>query len=229
MKNIITYLRLMAVVITVSALNIENVRGQQLHLGLYGDPLVGWISSDADNISGGGLRAGFSGGLAINYYFGRNYAFSTGLSYLKTGGVQSSTQETTFEFTNFQTTVAPGDKAIYSASYIIIPAGLRLRTNQIGYLAIFTDAGLDAGFLNKGTISIPAAGIEKEAGSNEISKFHLGYHLQAGTEYSIGGSTLLIVGVGYESGFTDVTIDNTGQPADKSVVRLIRFRLGIFF
>lgn len=167
--------------------------------------------------------------MAVNYYFGQNYAFSTGLSYLKTGGVQSSTQEATFQFTNFQTIVSPGDKAIYSLSYIIIPAGLRLRTNQIGYLSIFSDVGLDAGFLNRGTISIPAAGIENENGSKEIRKFHMGYHLHLGTEYSLGGSTLLTLGLGYESGFTDVTIDNTGQPADKSVIRLLRFRLGLFF
>jgi hypothetical protein len=229
MSNSIAYFRFLPIMAVAILLNLKDGKAQQLHLGIYGDPLAGWFSSDADNISGGGVRAGFSGGLAVNYYFGRNYAFSTGLSYLKTGGVQSSTEEVTFEFTNFQTTVVPGDNAVYSVSYIIIPAGLRLRTNQIGYLSVFTDIGLDPGFLNKGTISIPAAGIENEHGSKEIGKFYLGYHFHAGTEYSLGGTTQLVFGVGYESGFTDVTIDNPGQPADKTVVRLLRFRLGIFF
>ncbi len=229
MEKSIAFIRFLTLLTIIAISNTETGKSQKLHLGLYGDPLVGWLSSDADVISGSGVRAGFSGGLAVNYYFGRNYAFSTGLSYLKTGGVQKSTQDVTFEFTNFQTTVAAGDNSIYSLSYIIIPAGLRLRTNQIGYLSIFTDVGLDGGFLNKGKISIPAAGIENEFGSKEIRKFHLGYHLHVGTEYSLGGSTLLIMGIGYESGFNDVTIDNPGQPSDKSVIRLLRVRLGIFF
>jgi hypothetical protein len=213
--------------IAFASLHIGNA--QKLHLGLFTDPLVGWYSSDAELISGGGVRAGFSTGLAVNYYFSRNYAFSTGLNYTRTGGVQSSAEPTTFLFSNFSTEVAPGEKAIYSASYINMPVGIRLRTNQIGYFSVFSDLGLDPGFLNRGTITIPSADIEDELASKELKKLNLGFHIQAGAEYSLGGSTTLIIGIGYDHGLTDVTKDNTGQPSDKTSSRIIRFRLGLFF
>lgn len=229
MKRPISYNRLVIAVIFTAALSTATAQGQQLHLGLFADPLVGWYSSGNDDITGGGVRAGFATGLAVNWYFSQNYAFSTGLTFLKTGGVQSSTDTVTYLFSNFTTEVLPGDKAIYSASYITMPIGMRLRTNQIGYLSLFTDVGLDPGFLNRGNITIPSAGVENELASKELRKFNLGFHIHAGTEYSLGGSTVLVLGLGYEQGFTDVTKDNTGQPEDKTVNKMIRVRLGIFF
>lgn len=202
---------------------------QQLHMGLFADPLVSWYSSNNTVITGGGARAGFSGGLAVNYYFAQNYAFSTGISYLKVGGVQSSAEEITFRFANYSQLVTPGQKVIYSASYLTIPAGIRLRTNQIGYFSIFSDIGLDAGFLTKGTISIPAASIEDEHASKEIPLFTAGFHIHAGAEYSLGGSTVLVVGLGFDKGLTDITKDLTDQPAEKTTFSAIRLRLGMFF
>lgn len=229
MKKMNSSYRLALALLITLALSSGVSRGQQLHLGLFADPLVGWYSSDHENISGGGVRAGFATGLAVNWYFSQNYAFSTGLTFLKTGGVQSSADTVTFLFSNFSTEVLPGDNAIYSASYIVMPVGMRLRTNQIGYLSLFTDLGLDPGFLNRGHISIPSAGVEREMATRELRKLNLGFHIHAGAEYSMGGSTVLVFGLGYEQGFTDVTRDNPGQPQDKTVSRLIRFRAGIFF
>jgi len=202
---------------------------QQLHFGLFADPLISWYSSNNEIISGAGTRAGFSGGLAVNYYFAPNYAFSTGLSYLKSGGVQSSSAETVYRFANYSQLVTPGQKVIYSASYLTIPAGLRLRTNQIGYLSVFADLGLDAGFLTKGTISIPAASIENEHASKEIPMLSAGFHIHAGAEYSLGGTTSVVVGLGFDKGLTDITKDLTGQTAEKSTLSAIRLRLGLYF
>jgi len=204
-------------------------KAQQLHMGLFADPVISWYSSNSEIISGGGARAGFSGGLAVNYYFAPNYAFSTGLNFTKTGGVQTSSEETTFSFANYSQVVTPGQKAIYSVSHLSIPAGLRLRTNQIGYLAIFSDIGFDAGVLTKGTISIPSASIDNEHASKEIPMLTLGFHIHAGTEYSLGGSTVLVIGIGYDRGLTDITKDLSGQTLEKTTASAIRLKLGLFF
>ncbi len=148
---------------------------------------------------------------------------------MHTGGVQTTSEPVTFLFNNFTTDLQAGQKAVYSTSYINIPLGIRMRTRQIGYISIFSDAGFDPGFLARGTVSIPSENIEKELGSKEIRKFNLGAHLQVGAEYSLGGSTFMIFGLAYEHGLSDVTIDNEGQPDDKSGNRIIRFRLGLFF
>ena len=37
----------------------------------------------------------------------------------------------------------PGNPVVYKIQYLSIPLGLKLQTNQIGYLTFFTDLGLD--------------------------------------------------------------------------------------
>jgi hypothetical protein len=106
---------------------------------------------------------------------------------------------------------------------------MRMRTNQIGYFSVFSDFGLDPGILNKGRISIPTLGITDEAAVRELRKATLGFHIHAGAEYSLGGSTMIVFGIGYEGGLTDVTKDNSGQPEEKSTNRMVRFRLGLYF
>ena len=81
--------------------------------------------------------------LTFNKYFAPNYSFSTGISLLNAGGRLVSTDTTVMEFTNFNSTVLPGNPVIYKIQYLSIPVGLKLQTNQIGYLTFFTDLGLD--------------------------------------------------------------------------------------
>jgi hypothetical protein len=110
-----------------------------------------------------------------------------------------------------------------------MPIGMRLRTNQIGYFSVFSDFGIDPGFLSNGTVTLPSANIENESASKELKKFNFGFHVQIGTEYSLGGSTALIIGLGYDHGLTDVTKDNAGQTEDKTKSRIIKLKLGILF
>lgn len=217
------------IVFAVATTLTGRVDAQRLHLGLFADPLIGWYSSDDKTIESGGVKAGYAAGIAVNWYFSQNYAFSTGITYLNTGGIQSSADTVSFLFSNFTSEVLPGAKVSYKADYFSVPIGMRMRTNQIGYLSIFSDFGLDAGILNKGKISIPSLGITDESASRELRKATLGFHIHAGAEYSLGGSTVVVLGIGYEGGLTDVTKDNSGQPEDKTVNRIVRFRLGLFF
>ena len=175
-----------------------TVSGQKLHMGLFMDPLIGWYASDNNDVKSEGSKAGFATGVSANWYFSTNYAFSGGFTYMRTGGVQSYPEEATMLFSNFTSIVLPGQKVSYTADYFIFPVGLKLRSNQIGYFNIVSDFGLDPGFLNKGKISIPALGIEDESAGKELRSGVLGFHIQIGAEYSLGGTTALNFGLGYE-------------------------------
>jgi len=229
MKSPVILLRSALIVLAVAALSIHDMSAQSLHMGIFFDPLVGWYSSDNNLVTGEGSKAGFATGVSANWYFKENYAFSTGFTYLRTGGVQSYENEVTFLFSNFTSTVVPGEKVSYVADYFILPIGMKLKSNQIGYFNIFTDFGLDPGILNRGKISIPSLSVVDESATKEISKGVLGFHIQLGAEYSLGGTTLLNFGIGYEGSLSDVTIDNSGQPNDKTKNRIIRLHLGLFF
>jgi len=216
-------------VFLLSISTVSNISGQKLHMGLFMDPLVGWYASDNNTINAEGSKAGFATGVSVNWYFSTNYALSGGFTFLRTGGVQSYSEEVTMLFSNFSSTVLPGEKVSYMADYFIFPVGLKLRSNQIGYFTIVSDFGLDPGFLNKGKISIPSIDVEDESASKEISSGMLGFHIQMGAEYSLGGTTAINFGIGYEGSFSDVTVDNSGQPSDKTRNRIIRLHLGLYF
>jgi hypothetical protein len=213
----------------VSALTAGNLSGQKLHLGLFMDPLIGWYASDNNDVTSEGSKAGFAAGVTANYFFSTNYAFSGGFTYLRTGGVQSHAEDMTMLFSNYTVIVPSGDKVSYSADYFLFPIGLKLRSNQIGYFTIVSDFGVDPGFLNKGKISIPSLSIEDESAAKELAGGIIGFHFQIGAEYSLGGTTAINVGLGYEGSFSDVTVDNAGQPADKTKNRIIRLHLGLYF
>jgi len=229
MKITTKFLRFALIVFLASVTTSVSLSGQKLHMGLFLDPLVGWYASDNKSVEAEGSKAGFATGVSANWYFSPNYAFSSGFTFLRTGGVQSYSEEVTMLFSNYTSIVLPGEKVSYIADYFIVPIGLKLRSNQIGYFTIVSDFGLDPGFLNKSKISIPNLEIEDESGTKEMRSGILGFHVQLGAEYSLGGTTAVNFGLGYEGSFSDVTVDNSGQPADKTRNRIIRLHIGLYF
>jgi hypothetical protein len=51
----------------------------------------------------------------------------------------------------------------------------------------------------------------------------------AGIEYSLGGTTALVFGLGFENNFLDVSKDILLQPVDKVSHNILRFRIGVNF
>ncbi|MFO7663785.1 MAG: outer membrane beta-barrel protein, partial [Chloroflexota bacterium] len=105
------------------------------------------------------------------------------------GGRLVSNETTIMEFTNFTSTVLPGDPVVYKIQYLSVPLGIKLQTNQIGYLTFFSDLGLDPKVVIGGKTDIPSLNITGEKATSELTPFNLGYHIAAGIEYSLGGST----------------------------------------
>lgn len=202
---------------------------QKISFGVHADPVISWFSSDNKEIKNDGARAGFNFGLNFNKYFTPNYSFSTGISIINAGGRLTSSETTVMEFTNFTSSVPAGEPIIYKIQYLSIPLGLKLQTNQIGYLTYFTDLGLDPKVVLSGKCDIPSNGINGEKATNELNGFNLSYHITAGVEYSIGGTTALVFGLNFDNNFLDITTDNGNQLKDKIGHKLLSFRLGVNF
>jgi hypothetical protein len=133
------------------------------------------------------------------------------------------------EFTNFTSTVLPGAPVVYKIQYLAVPLGLKLQTNQIGYLTFFTDLGLDPKVVIGGKVDIPSLDISGEKALDELRIFNLSYHIAAGVEYSVGGTTALVFGLNFDNNFLDITKDNGDQPTDKVSHKLFSFRIGVNF
>jgi hypothetical protein len=202
---------------------------ERISMGIHFDPVISWFGSDIRQSDNEGARPGFVLGLSYNKYFSDNYAFSAGLDIISAGGRLASTDTTVMEFANFNSTVLPGNLMIYKIQYLSIPLGLKLQTNQIRYLTYFTDVGLNPKFVIGGKAEIPSLDIKDEKSTDELKFFNLGYHITAGIEYSLGGSTAALLGLNFENNFLDVTKDLGKQPKDRITHKLLSFKIGIIF
>jgi len=113
---------------------------------------------------------------------------------MRAGGRLVSSDTTVVEFTKFKSIVLPGNPVVYN-QYLVFPLGLKLQTNQIGYVTYFTDLGLDPKIVISGRADIPSLRKLMKNAINELRMFNLSYHVTAGIEYSLGGNTALVFGL----------------------------------
>ncbi|MCX6333928.1 MAG: porin family protein, partial [Bacteroidia bacterium] len=141
-------------------------------IGIHADPVISWFSSDIDSVRNDGARSGFNFGLTFNYFFGPNYAFSTGINLISAGGRLVSKRNTDFELSDNHdlqlVTVNQNDAIVYKVQYLSVPIGLKLQTNQIGYITFFTDLGIDPKIAVGRKVDIPANDIENRKALSEI-------------------------------------------------------------
>jgi hypothetical protein len=204
----------------------------KIGFGLHFDPVIGWFSSDINEVKNDGSRPGYNFGLTYYRYFSQNYAFSTGISLINAGGRLVSSDATIMRLDNSKYSsvlVLPGESVVYKIKYLAFPVGLKLQTNQIGYITIFSDIGLDPKVVIGGKVDIPSLDISGEKAMNELRIFNLSFHITAGIEYSLGGSTALVFGLNFENNFFDITKDRGVQPVDRISHNLLGFRLGVNF
>ena len=204
-------------------------KGQNLQISLSADPVISWFSSDTRDVVNKGARPGFSLALQVDNYFTENYAFSTGITVLWMSGRLNYSDTLHLRFKNSEISVPGNEDIIYKIQYLSVPVGLKLKTNQIGYITFFTNIGFDPKVMIGGKADIPFSDITDENITEELKLFNLGYHFTAGIEYSLGGNTALLIGLGYENAFLDTTKDYDDQPVDKIGQHIIRFKLGLNF
>jgi hypothetical protein len=224
--------RTLPLLIIVLLLPATKIAAQEkIRFGVFADPVISWFSSDTKETQNDGSRAGFNFGLTFNSFFATNYAFSTGINILNAGGrlINNTTDTLIMKFNNFSDSVMPGKAVEYKVRYLTIPIGLKFKSNQIGYITFFTDIGIDPKFLIGGKADIPSQDIKGETATNELNTFNMSYHIMAGIEYSLGGSTSMVFGLGFENNFLDVTKELNNQPSDKIKMKMLKLRLGINF
>ena len=231
MKRVInlSYVRALAVMAVI--LLPLNISAQNLRFAIHADPVISWMSSNESQYVSEGVKPGLDIGLNVFHFFADNYAISSGISIISAGGRQSSTLDRTLVFKNFTQDVPAGTEIKYNLQYINVPFGIRLQTNQVGYLTYYTDLGFDLRMLIKSTLDLTAMDIEKENAKNQVYGMNAGWHIGAGLEYELGIDLSLIAGLSYAQDFFDVTkdLEDVNQTEDRSGLRMVKIRLGIKF
>lgn len=222
-------IRYILIAMCLFASTIASYSQERISFGLHADPVISWFSSDIKGVKSNGATPGFNFGLTFNKYFTPNYSLSTGIGILNAGGKLVSSDTVKMAFTNFTSTVLPGKTIVYKIQYLTIPIGLKLQTNQIGYLTFFSDIGLDPKVVIGGKADIPSLSIKGENATSVLRMFNLSYHVTAGIEYSLGGTTALVAGLNFDNNFLDITKDEGKKLKDKISHKILSFRLGINF
>lgn len=201
-----------------------------INFSIHFDPLFSWFSTDSYNTRSDGVVPGFNFGLSYNRYFSPNYSFSSGINIINAGGRLINRETTNFELENYSSVTVPsGETITYRITYLSIPLGLKLQTNQLGYGRFFTDLGFDPKIVIRGRADIPSLDINGGNAMPELNIFNLSFHIMAGMEYPMGGNNNFIIGIGYENNLFDVTRNNGDQPSNMVYQKMFSFRLGFTF
>lgn len=217
MRNLI----LLSLLTVFSVFNVKSQgtgttsSGDKFRFGLHFSPNIGWIKPDTDSLSSGGSKIGFSYGLVTEFNFGDRYAFSTGISIVKNGGVLKSNA---------------GVESDISTQYIQIPAVMKLKTNEIGYFTYFAKFGFTPDINIKAKADVSDKEIDIK---NQIQPFRVGLLLGAGAEYNISGDTRIIFGLDFNNGFTGILTKKYGTESNgdryKAISNYVNLSLGIAF
>ena len=116
--------------------------------------------------------------------------------------------------------------------YVEVPVALKLKTNPIGYFSYFGKFGLSLGGLidAESTVNVAGQEITDNDFQKEMQPFRSALLVGLGTEYNISGSTNLVVGIDFNSGFTGIfkkkAFDNSEFKGTSSFIAL---NLGVYF
>ena len=213
-----------------------SVMSQGVTGGLYLSPVISWLKPDTKNITSDGSRFGFGFGIPVDFNFSKNFAFSTGIAYTNIGGnLKYADSIPKFETVDSTYHLVPGTAIKYKTSFIEIPLSLKGKTNEIGYITYFLKAGISPQFRfkAKGDISVNSGdNLDIKA---EVRSFNMGYHIGGGIEYSLGGSTKLLVEALFTNGLTNFSkVETLKKPTDKpknenTILNSISLKVGILF
>jgi hypothetical protein len=208
-------------------MNVSVVFAQSnLRLGVNIDPMASWLSPKSDRIEKDGARPGIGGGLVVEYYFHQNYGIVTGINLATQGGnliYSDSVSISTGKSSSVK--LSKGSSVAYNISYLSLPIGLKLKTNEMGRFTYFAQLGLTTmiNIGSKGTSTDKV--LNKDNVAKEINTPNMSYYFGGGIEYNVGGQTSIFATILYNNGFVDVLSDND----QKAVLNYLTFRIGVLF
>jgi len=242
---------ILSALFTIMSLSVQAQ--SQFRFGFQLSPTFSWFSSGDNQVNSNGTNLGLRLGLVGEYYFQENYALFGGLGFaFNQGGEilhdqggnflpnsELSDPDANRAFTRPEDAPLPdGSKVGYNLQYVEIPLGLKLRTNEFGYIRYFGEFQILTIGINtqaRGSINTPDSSFDlgKENISDDVNFLNLSWGIGGGIEYAVSESTSLVGGLAFQAGYIDVTKDGVnadGSTEDaRNPLRSITVRLGVLF
>lgn len=207
--------------------SLQAMYGQgKIRFNVHVDPQFAWLkSTNHDKINPNGSIFHMQAGLQMDYFFQKNYAFVLGFGINNLGGNLTYGDTANYSNDNEPVIVLPGQHVKMNLQYLDIPLGLKLKTEELGYGTFFLQLGFNPMFNINAHISSEDGTYDQRYIKDSIITFGLGYHVEAGFEYRLGGNTAAIGGVRWTSGLTNVS-ENDGANLSPNAVSI---HLGLLF
>lgn len=229
-----------------------QVEFEDVRFGFQLSPTFSWMNADVTTINSTGANLGIKLGMTGEYYFRENYALTGGIGFAFNSGGALLFDNPGIYWNEtdlppaLDTISGTNTKLRYNLQYVEIPIGLKLRTNEFGYVRYFLEPAITIGINSKarGELSGPDSNLAQEDEKydirREVNALNLSWGMSAGLEYAISQGLSLIGGLGFQSGFTDATTDSNGNQEfdpqrgvrdeeSKATINTFIIRLGIMF
>jgi len=176
----------------------------QVEIGIKVSPSIAstrTIAQSKYNLKSDGASGGFGFGVIADYFFGVNYAFSTGLLYNIKGGDVAYNYSESIDGT---TTVKSAEDAL-SLHYLEVPLSLKLFTNEVAPdVRVYFQAGGSLNAMLAGRVNGDKVDSYGDKYTKRFNLFEIDGLLGAGAEWQLGQSTKLFGGLSYHHGLTDI-------------------------
>jgi hypothetical protein len=211
--------------IIISLIFAIQIHAQKAKFGVFIDPQISWLSPDSRSVISDEVALGIYGGLIIDKYFQENYAIHTGISIGRQSGSLKFEDESYILAYGETDTLPAGTTLELSLNYITVPLGLKLKSNQIGYLSYYALVGFTNQFNIKAHATSSEGTLSKSDVSEEVNMYNLSYHFGVGVEYAVSEDTALTFGITYHNGFIDITKNENA----KVNTRVVSLCIGVMF
>ena len=178
---------------------------QDIRFSFMANPQLTWFSGSDENYQANGSFPALNIGLELDAFFSENYAFSTGITINNLRGGVIYNDSLTYNIADTRKILPSDSRMTFNLQYISVPLGLKFKTIEIGYSTYWINAGLTPMFLIKSKASDETNTFEKDEFKDETKFYNMNYFIEGGIEYSLGGNTAIVAGLGYYSGFFDIT------------------------
>lgn len=201
------------ILLLTSVIAFSQEADRNFRIGLRAQPNLSWLTEDRIETEKGNMSLGFNYGLVTDFHLSNNLWFATGLNVNSFGGSinanQADSSMTLHLMTATDTLQFTSRK--YTFSTVSIPLTIKMKTKEIGYLTYWGQFGLNASYTYKARATknnVIISGTETElSGANEemdiisdSNPIRVDLNIGLGAEYSLAGSTSLLMGLNWENG-----------------------------
>jgi len=217
------------VFLTLAALAVAPAAFAQVEIGLKVSPSISYLrtnSPSGTSFQSESSKLSFGGGIFMDYFFGQNYAFNTGLFLTGKGGTISYLDRNPNPVSSAGSVRKEQKIAM---QYLELPLTIKLFTNEVapdtrvyfqvgGSLAVPVQTRING---EKNYIDTSNSNAETSAGSH-VLPIDANIIGAVGAEYQLGQSTKFLAGISYhhglvnfdryfekDRGFSDVSIKNS--------------------